>query len=99
MSISLGRRTQEPLQEFTPLAASPDNEILALRMHPLQGELDKDLLKSFLEEEIVSRVNDMGVNVHYLQEHPHALGMLQYACGLGPRKAAAIMKVRWCSGV
>lgn len=94
MSISLGRRTQEPLQEFAPLAASPDNEILALRMHPLQGELEKDRLKGFLEEELVTRVNDLGMNVHFLQEHSHALGMLQYACGLGPRKAAAIIKVR-----
>ena len=48
----------------------------------------------------MTRINDMGVDVHYMQEHPHALGMLQYACGLGPRKAAAIIKVRgWGAAV
>ena len=94
MSISLGRRAQEPLQEFAALASSPDDEILALRLHPLQAELVSDRLKGFLEEELVTRVNDKGVDVHYLQEHPHAVGMLQYVCGLGPRKAAAILKVR-----
>lgn len=93
MSISLGRRIQEPLQEFAPMAASPDDEILALRLHPLQSELSGDLLRSHLEEEVVTRVNDLGVDVHYLQEHGHVQGMLQYVCGLGPRKAAAIFKV------
>lgn len=53
-------------------------------------------LKWLLEEELVTRINDMGVDVHYMQEHPYALGVLQYACGLGPRKAAAIIKVRGC---
>lgn len=42
MSISLGRRMQEPLQEFGSLAASTENEFLALRMHPLQGEVEQD---------------------------------------------------------
>ena len=93
MSISLARRMQEPLQEFATLASSPDDEILALRLHPLQSELSADILKQHLEEEVVTRVNDMGVDVHYLQEHTHVQGMLQYVCGLGPRKAAAILKV------
>lgn len=93
MSISLGRRVQEPLLEFASLTSSLDNEILSLKMHPLQGELLSDQLKGALEEELVTRVNDVGVDVHYIQDHPHAMGMLQYACGLGPRKAAAILKV------
>ena len=98
MSISLARRMQEPLQEFATLASSPDDEILALRLHPLQSELSADVLKRHLEEEVVTRVNDMGVDVHYLQEHTHVQGMLQYVCGLGPRKAAAILKVSVGSG-
>lgn len=93
MSVSLARRMQEPLQEFATLASSPDDEILALRLHPLQSELSADVLKRHLEEEVVTRVNDMGVDVHFLQEHAHVQGMLQYVCGLGPRKAAAILKV------
>ncbi len=86
---------QDPLQEFAPLCSSQDNEILSLKLHPLQGELSSDQLKTFLEEELVIRVNDVGIDIGFLQEHPHAVGMLQYACGLGPRKAAAILKVGW----
>ncbi len=94
MSISLGRQAQEPLQEFAALLSSQDDEVLALQLNPLQGELSSDQLKSALEDELVTRVNDVGVDIHYLQEHPHAVGMLYYICGLGPRKAAAILKVR-----
>ena len=35
-AISLGRRVQEPLHEFTALYESHDEELLALKMHPLQ---------------------------------------------------------------
>ena len=85
---------QEPIQEFASLMSSQDDELLALRMHPLQGEVSSDLLKTTLEEELVIQVNHVGVDVHFLQEHPHAVGMLQYVCGFGPRKAAALLKVK-----
>ena len=41
MAISLGRRMQEPLHEFSSLMASEDEEILALKMHSLQDSLPK----------------------------------------------------------
>ena len=93
MSVSLGRQAQEPLQEFAALLSSQDDEVLALQLHPLQGELSSDQLKALLEEEVVTRVNDVGVDIHHLQEHQYAVSMLHYVCGLGPRKAAAILKV------
>lgn len=83
---------QEPLQEFAALLSSQDDEVLSLQLHPLQGQLPSDRLKAVLEEEMVTRVNDVGVDIHYLQEHPHAVNMLYYVCGLGPRKASAILK-------
>lgn len=41
LAISLGRRMQEPLHEFSSLMTSEDEEILALKMHPLQDSLPK----------------------------------------------------------
>ena len=93
VAVSLGRRSQEPLHEFTALFASPDNEFLSLHLHSLQGSLPVDKLKWMLEIEIVNRVNDVGVDVNFAMEHPHTAPMLQYVCGLGPRKAPALIKV------
>ena len=93
MAVSLGWRMQEPLHEFTALASSPDDEIFALKMHPLQDSLSKERLKECLELELVTRVNDVGVDVNFVLNNPHAASMLNYVCGLGPRKAAALLKV------
>ena len=41
MAISLGRRMQEPLHEFSSLMASEDEEVLALKMHSFQDSLSK----------------------------------------------------------
>ena len=94
MSISLGRQMQEPLVEYASLLSSQDDEILSLPLHPLQGEISPDHFKKALEEELVTRINDVGVDIHHLQEHPHTVSTLHYVCGLGPRKAAAILKVK-----
>ncbi len=44
VAVSLGRRMQEPLMEFTSLMLSEDAEVLSLRLHPLQSSLPKDQL-------------------------------------------------------
>ena len=93
MSISVGRMMQEPLVEYCSLVSSLDDEVFSLPLHPLQGELPPEHLKKSLEEELVTRVNDMGVDIQHIQEHSYAVSMLHYVCGLGPRKAAAILKV------
>lgn len=92
--MSLGRRLQDPLTEFTALANADNEEILALQMDALQSSLDPDDLKSALEIELVSTVNDAGVDVNFCLEHPHSVSMLTYVCGLGPRKATAFLKVQ-----
>lgn len=92
-AVSLGRRLQDPLLEFTALATAENEELLALQMDVLQSSLDPDELRSCLEIELVTRVNDVGVDVNFCLEHPHAVGMLPYVCGLGPRKAMFLLKV------
>ena len=92
-AVSLGRRLQDPLTEFTALANAENDELLALQMELLQSSLDPDELRACLEIELVTRVNDVGVDVNFCLEHPHAIGMLAYVCGLGPRKALFLLKV------
>ena len=70
-----------------------NDEILALQMDPLQSCLDPDELRGSLEIELVSVVNDAGVDVNFCLEHLHAVSLLPYVCGLGPRKASAFLKV------
>ena len=61
-------------------------------MDSLQSALDPDELRACLEVELVTRVNDVGVDVNFCLEHPHAVSMLPYVCGLGPRKAMSLLK-------
>ena len=79
--------------EFTSLAIAEDDELLSLQMDPLQSALDSDELRACLEMELVTRVNDVGVDVNFCLEHPHSVGMLPFVCGLGPRKALFLLKV------
>ena len=38
-------------------------------------------------------VNKVGVDPNRLLEHPHTVALLQFVCGLGPRKATSLLKV------
>ena len=95
--MSLGRRLQEPLLEFTALGSAENDELLALQMDPLQSALDPDELKTCLEMELVTRVNDVGVDVNFCLEQPHAVDILSYVCGMGPRKATFLLKASLCA--
>ena len=46
-----------------------------------------------LHEEFVTVVNEVGVDPNRLLEHPHTVALLQFVCGLGPRKATSLLKV------
>ena len=39
-------------------------------------------------------VNEVGVDPNRLLEHPYTVALLQFVCGLGPRKATSLLKVR-----
>lgn len=93
MAVSLGRRIREPLEEFTAMFMTEDEEILSLKLHPLQDAVNREQMKLVLEMELVSRVNDVGVDINYCLEHSHIAPAASFVCGLGPRKAAALMKI------
>lgn len=91
-AISLARRLQDPLVEFSQLC-TPDEEILCLRYHPLQDQLSKEELLENLYLEFVNRVNEVGVDINKAVQQAYSGNLLQFVCGLGPRKGAALIKV------
>lgn len=90
-AISQGRRLQDPLLEIAQLF-NYDKEILLLKYHPLQDLLDRDRLLAVLEQTFISRTNEVGVDLNRCLKYPHTSDVLQFVCGLGPRKAASLIK-------
>ena len=41
----------------------------------------------------MTRVNEVGVDLNFAVEHYHYQSMVQFVCGLGPRKGDALLKV------
>ncbi|XP_037868375.1 transcription elongation factor SPT6 [Bombyx mori] len=91
-AICQGRLLQDPLMEISQLCG-PDEEILCLRYHPLQDQIAKDDLLEGIELEFVNRVNEVGVDVNEAVLTGRGTELLQYVCGLGPRKAQALIKL------
>lgn len=56
----------------------------------------KEDLLSALYCEFINRVNEVGVDVNRAISHPHTQSLVQYVCGLGPRKGAHLLKVGLC---
>lgn len=90
-AISLAHRIQDPLIEFSQLC-TPDDEILCLKYHPLQEELSKDELLNALYLEFVNRTNEVGVDINRCISFGHTANLVQFVCGLGPRKGGALIK-------
>jgi transcription elongation factor SPT6 len=90
-AISLARRMQDPLIEFSQLTGS-DEEILCLRYHPMQDLLAKEELLDALNIEFINRVNEVGVDINECVVHQHMSNLVQFVGGLGPRKGSALLK-------
>ncbi|XP_066596697.1 transcription elongation factor SPT6 isoform X2 [Prorops nasuta] len=91
-AISLARRLQDPLVEFSQLCTA-DKEILCLKYHPLQDQLPKEELLENLYIEFVNRVNEVGVDVNKAVQQAYSGNLVQFVCGLGPRKGQALIKM------
>ena len=90
-AISLSRRLQDPLVEFSQLC-NADDEILCLKFHPLQDQLPKEDLLENIFLEFVNRVNEVGVDVNKAVQQPYSGNLVQFVCGLGPRKGQYLIK-------
>uniref|UniRef100_A0A8C6KXY1 SPT6 homolog, histone chaperone and transcription elongation factor n=1 Tax=Nothobranchius furzeri TaxID=105023 RepID=A0A8C6KXY1_NOTFU len=91
-AVSVGRKIQDPLIEYAQVC-STDEDILCLKLHPLQEHVVKEDLLSALYCEFINRVNEVGVDVNRAIAHPHTQSLVQYVCGLGPRKGAHLLKI------
>nr|XP_032517831.1 transcription elongation factor SPT6 isoform X1 [Danaus plexippus plexippus] len=91
-AICQARLLQDPLMEISQLCG-PDEEILCLRYHPLQDQLPKEDLLEGIELEFVNRINEVGVDVNEAVLTGRGTELLQFVCGLGPRKAQALIKL------
>ena len=50
-------------------------------------------MKQALEAELVTKINEVGVDINFCLEHSHAEPVISFLCGFGPRKASALSKV------
>jgi len=65
---------------------------MCLKYHPLQDQLAKEELLETLYLEFVNRTNEVGVDINRAINFPHTATLLQFVCGLGPRKSQALIK-------
>lgn len=91
-AISIARRLQDPLIEYSQLCTT-DEEILCLRYHPLQDQLLKEDLAEILYLEFVNRTNEVGVDINLAVQNSLTMNLVQFICGLGPRKGQALLKI------
>ncbi|XP_046634499.1 transcription elongation factor SPT6-like [Daphnia pulicaria] len=82
---------QDPLIAYSQLC-NADKDILNLKYHPLQYQLSKEELFEGLYLEFVNRTNEVGVDINRAIKHPRTAHLIQFICGLGPRKADDLMK-------
>lgn len=90
-AISIGRRVQDPLIEFSQLC-NPDDELLNIKFHSLQDQLNSSELLNALYTEFVNRTNEVGVDLNRAVAYPYTQNLVQFVCGLGPRKANLLIK-------
>jgi transcription elongation factor SPT6 len=86
--VGLARYLQSPIKEYAGLG----KDIISLPFHPCQQLLPVDKLRRQLETAMVDMVNLCGVDINDAIANPYSATLLPYVCGLGPRKATAVLK-------
>ena len=86
-AISIGRRLQDPLAELVKIDAK------SIGVGQYQHDVDQGKLKKGLDEQVMSCVNAVGVNLNIASAE-----LLSYVSGLGPKLAEGIVKLRQDKG-
>ncbi|KAJ5910219.1 Transcription elongation factor Spt6 [Penicillium tannophilum] len=87
--VALGRYLQSPLKEY----ASLGRDIVSIQFKPGQQLVSQELLLKQLETALVDMVNLVGVDLNEAVHDSLTANLLPYVCGLGPRKAAHLLKI------
>lgn len=91
-AVSLARKIQDPLVEYSQLCTA-DEEIMCLRYHTLQDQIPKEQLLENLYLEFINRTNEVGIDVNLAVQNSLTVNLVQFVCGLGPRKGQALVKI------
>lgn len=87
--VALAKYLQSPMKEY----ASLGRDIVSIQFRPGQQLLSPELLWKQLESALVDMVNLCGVDINDAITDNSAVNLLPYVCGLGPRKAAHLVKI------
>ncbi|PYH90560.1 transcription elongation factor SPT6 [Aspergillus ellipticus CBS 707.79] len=87
--VALAKYLQSPLKEY----ASLGRDIVSIQFKPGQQLVSQEQLLKQLETALVDMVNLVGVDINEAVSDPATANLLPYVCGLGPRKAAHLLKI------
>lgn len=86
--VALAKYLQNPMKEYAALG----KDINSLSFHPCQQLLPEEKLRRQLETAMVDMVNLCGVDINEAIGDSYTATLLPFVCGLGPRKATAVLK-------
>jgi transcription elongation factor SPT6 len=92
--VALARYLQNPLAEY----ASLGKDIISIPFVPNQTLIPQEKLLDRLENAMVDMVNLVGIEIKEAYDDPYLSKLLQYICGLGPRKADRLVKAIQANG-
>ena len=87
--VALAKYLQDPMKEY----ASLGRDVVSISFNPNQHYISQEKLLKNLETAMVDMVNLCGVDINEAVSDLHTANLLPYVCGLGPRKAAQLVKV------
>lgn len=92
--VALGRYLQSPLKQY----ASLGRDLVSIQFKPGQQLVSQDLLLRQLETALVDMINLVGVDLNEAVHDTATANLLPFVCGLGPRKAAHLLKIMNLNG-
>nr|XP_017246885.1 PREDICTED: transcription elongation factor SPT6-like isoform X2 [Daucus carota subsp. sativus] len=90
-AVALGRYLQNPLAMVATLCG-PGKEILSWKLSPLEDFLTSDDKFGMIEQIMVDVTNQVGLDVNLALSHEWLFSTMQFISGLGPRKAASLVR-------
>lgn len=66
---------------------------LLTKLYIFQDHLNREELLEALNLEFVNRTNEVGVDINAIVVNVYSGNLVQFVCGLGPRKGAALIKL------
>jgi len=87
--IALAMYMQNPMREYAALGRDITSVIFDRNQHLIPEEK----LRKYLETAMVDMVNLTGIDINEAVQDRSLSNLLPYVCGLGPRKAAQMLKV------